>query len=226
VPPEPRRRTTRRRANGKITIEVTTAVHHDGTVDVLIDEAKRTHLIGGAVDINGRVTSYTITARDGGAVTTADLRAAGGPEVLRLAAAAARSGVLSDRMFGAPGLAEDARSDFASVLRKTKQLRLDRERLTQSRKHSGTRLRGSALEALIARAASTYREQLATGDPAPRRTTARALGYSENYVGRLLGFARERGLLGPAPGPGQAGEASPPRPRTTTTRKGRHGSTK
>jgi hypothetical protein len=41
---------------------------------------------------------------------------------------------------------------------------------------------------------------------APRDAVAKELGYSNEYVGKRLSVARKRGILGPSPGNGKAGE--------------------
>jgi hypothetical protein len=72
------------------------------------------------------------------------------------------------------------------------------------------RSRGEERRRLIERVAQTYREAVELGDPRPRTTIGRQLGYSSGHVGRLLMAARrpqgdDPPLLGPAL-PGKAGE--------------------
>jgi hypothetical protein len=60
---------------------------------------------------------------------------------------------------------------------------------------------------LLTEVVNAYR--VALDDPnvgRPRAHVAQLLGYSNSHIGKLLSEARKLGLLGPAPGPGRAGE--------------------
>jgi hypothetical protein len=74
--------------------------------------------------------------------------------------------------------------------------------LSAERKRPG-RPRGDSISRMV----DSYRRALDDKTvTAPRDAVAKELGYSNEYVGKRLSIARSRGLLGPAPGNGQAGE--------------------
>ncbi|MDL4815491.1 hypothetical protein [Actinomadura opuntiae] len=63
---------------------------------------------------------------------------------------------------------------------------------------TGQRARGEEAEELLNRVVAEYKDAVARGVRAPRAVVAERLKYHPAHVGRLLGKARERGMLPPA----------------------------
>lgn len=179
----------------------------DGRLEVEVDDPSLPHLVFGTVTPGGRLERFSLRARQAGEISASDLRTPGLVQTLRQAAIlmqmAAPGGVMNMTALPAEGrtLREAAR-------------RATRAASRIKPKRPGRRVRGAAAEALVEQVAVMYREQVAMGNPSPRQAIKDELGYSPEYIGRLLVKARRHDppLLGPAVR-GKAGED------TTTPRK-------
>jgi hypothetical protein len=177
-------------------------------INVLIRPKDATVTIGGVFGPAGNLRLLQYEAKDpAAAITTPNLRRL--PTISTLAAWE-KVGREIARQILVEGIAEDqividGRGAAAALDRLTSAVP------PRPREH---RSRGKERHELIERVATLYRAAVASGDPRPRTSIGRQLGYSTAHIGRLLMDARRpQGdgppLLGPAV-PGKAGETPEP----------------
>lgn len=180
-----------------------------GDLDLTVDDPRLPHLVEGVVTESGLVTRAGLVTRDPGReIVGADLRSGAVLRVLRDAAVSVRTyadlppltvGALADADFEGDGpelrvrrtLTPEHATQLGQAVRA--QLGTDGESAEPRR-----RVQGAQAAEQLAEVVRLYRKAVEMGDPAPRRTIAGRLNYSNEHIGRLLVKARRQGLLGPA----------------------------